>query len=144
MATTRETARNSQEARHTESRAGQETLKQVLARIQRMRVPERTILMCEHWDWLVVLQCMQEHGLFKNNPKRPPLSAFAEWVQQQNIPQLLTQCSMREMSLANTGIRGERYPWADVMWEPCVLERWRVLYRTLDKMLSEMDDFHTV
>ena len=109
----------------------------ILSRIQRMHVGLYT-LMSEHWDWLVVMQCMQDHGLYKSNPKRPPLSAFAAWVKQQNIPQLLAHCSMREMSLANTGIRGARYPWADVTWEPYVLERWRVLYRTLSKMLTEM------
>lgn len=129
MATTNETARSGKT----------ETLEQVLTRIQRMHVPNRYILMSEHWDWLVVLQCMQDHHLFKSNPKRPPLAAFEQWLRKQHVPQLLAHCSVREMSYANTGIRGARYPWADVHWEPYVLERWRVLYRTLDKFLSEIE-----
>lgn len=116
-----------------------EILRAVLTRIQRMHVPDRYILMSEHWDWLVVLHCLQDHNLFRSNPKRPPLSAFAAWVKQNNIPQLLAHCSMREMSLANTGIRGARYPWAGVAWEPYVLNRWRILYRTLDKLLTELE-----
>jgi len=125
---------------HDTAHSGQnESLDLILTRIQRMHVPNRYILMSEHWDWLVVLQCLQDHNLFRSNPKRPPLSAFAAWVKQQNITQLLAHCSMREMSLANTGIRGARYPWAHVAWEPHVLERWRVLYQTLDKLLNEME-----
>ena len=98
-----------------------------------------TYLVWEDWDWLVILQCLQDHNLFRSNPQRPPLSAFAAWVKQQNIPQLLAHCTMREMSLANTGIRNARYPWADVAWEPYVLHRWRILYRALDKLLTESD-----
>ena len=109
----------------------------ILSRIQRMHVGLYT-LMSEHWDWLVVLQCMQDYNLFKSNPKRPPLAAFDQWLHEHDVPQLLAHCSVREMSYANTGIRGARYPWADVHWEPHVLDRWRVLYRTLGKLLSEM------
>ena len=98
-----------------------------------------TYLVWEDWDWLVVLQCLQDHGLFKSNPKRPPLGAFVVWLHGQDIVEKRTHCSMREMSLANTGIRNARYPWADVTWEPNVLRRWRILYRTLDKLLTESD-----
>ena len=110
----------------------------VLTRIQRMHVPERYFLMWEHWDWLVVLQCMQDHGLFKSNPKRPPLAAFEQWLHEHDVPQLLAKCPVYEMSLASRALRGARYPWANATWEPYVLARWRVLYRTLDSMLHEM------
>ena len=98
-----------------------------------------TYLVWEDWDWLVVLQCLQDHGLFKSNPQRPPLGAFVVWLHGLNVAEKRTHCSMREMSLANTGIRNARYPWADVAWEPYVLHRWRILYRTLDKLLTESD-----
>jgi len=117
-----------------------ELLVAILTRIQRMHVPkfDDCVLMVEDWDWLVVLQCLQDHGLFKSNPKRPPLSAFAAWVNQHNIQQRLAHCSVREMSTANTGIRNARYPWTGITWEPNVLVRWRLLYRTLDTMLSNL------
>jgi len=114
-----------------------ETLTEVLERIQRMHTEWYTLI-SEDWDWLVVLQCMQDHGLFKSNPKRPPLGAFVLWLRENKVPQYLAKCSMREMSLANTGIRNARYPWANVMWEPAMLRRWRLLYRHLDKMLAEI------
>lgn len=110
----------------------------ILTRIQRMHVPDRYLLMCEHWDWLVVLQCMQDHNLFKSNPKRPPLAAFDQWLHEHNVPQLLAHCSVYEMSLASRNLRNARYPWAGVTWEPYVLDRWRVLYRTLSKQLAEI------
>ena len=116
-----------------------ETLEQVLERIQRMYIPDRNFLMCEHWDWLVVLQCMQDHHMFKSNPKRPPLAAFEKWLHEHDIPQYLAHCSVYEMSLANRGIRNARYPWADVTWEPNVLPRWRRLYKELNKMFSAID-----
>ena len=115
-----------------------ETLDHVLERIQRMYIPERFILVWEDWDWLVVLQCMQDHGLFKSNPKRPPLGAVIQWLEEHNIPQHLAHASVYEMSLANRNIRNARYPWADVAWEPHVLHRWRILYRHLSKMLLEI------
>lgn len=115
-----------------------ETLTEVLTRIQRMHTEWYT-LVTEDWDWLVVLQCMQDQNLFKSNPQRPPLSAFVRWMHTQNVPQTLAHCSMRKMSYANNMINGARYPWTDVTWEPYVLKRWRVLYRTLSKMLYEMN-----
>ena len=110
----------------------------ILTRIQRMHVPDRYFLMCEHWDWLVVLQCLQDHNLFKSNPKRPPLAAFDKWLHDHDVPQLLAHCSVYEMSLASRRIRNARYPWADVTWEPYVVDRWHMLYRTLSQMLSEI------
>ena len=115
-----------------------ESLEQVLEHIQRMYIIGRNHLICEDWDWLVVLQCMQDNNLFKSNPKRPPLSAFVIWLREHQIPQYRAKYSMREMSLANTGIRSARYPWVDVTWEPNVLSRWRVLYRHLDMMLKDI------
>ena len=118
----------------------------VLTRIQHMRVPKfnHNFLMAEHWDWLVVLQCLQDHHMFKSNPKRPPLAAFEKWLRQHRIPQELAHCTMREMSFANAQICGERYPWTDVPWEPHVLVRWRILYRTLNAMLSELQQAQPV
>ena len=115
----------------------EQVLVAILTRIQRMHTEWYT-LMTEHWDWLVVLQCMQDHGLFKSNPKRPPLAAFEQWLHEHDVPQLLAKCSVYEMSLASRALRGARYPWANATWEPYVLARWRVLYRTLDSMLHEM------
>ena len=109
----------------------------ILTRIQRMMTPDY-VLMAEHWDWIVVLQCMQDHNLFKSNPKRPPLAAFDQWLHEHNVPQLLAHCSVYEMSLASRHLRNARYPWAGVTWEPYVLDRWRVLYRTLSKQLAEI------
>ena len=115
----------------------EQVLVAILTRIQRMHT-EWYILMTEHWDWLVVLQCMQDHNLFKSNPKRPPLAAFDQWLHEHNVPQLLAHCSVYEMSLASRNLRNARYPWAGVTWEPYVLDRWRVLYRTLSKQLAEI------
>lgn len=121
-----------------------ETLTEVLERIQRMRVKRAILnnacpLIIEDWDWLVVLQCLQDHNLFKSNPKRPPLLSFELWMREHNIPQYATKCTMRSMSRANNHIAGARYPWTDVTWEPHILQRWRKLYCTLSKMLYEMD-----
>lgn len=110
----------------------------ILTRIQRMQVPDRYILMCEHWDWLVVLQCMQDNGLFKTNPQRMPLTEFERWLQANNVPQMLAICTKRTMSYANDAIHGARYPWTDVDWNPHVLERWQCLYRTLETMLQNV------
>ena len=133
-----ETAQSGREARHPERHSDQKALEPMLERIQRVFIPESDFLMCESWDWLVVLQWMQDKGLFKRNPKRPPLGAFVQWLEEHQIPQYVTKCSIRELSYAHIGIHGARYPWTDVTWEPYVIERWRMLYRRLDKMLEEM------
>lgn len=117
-----------------------ETLDHVIERIQRMYIPERFILVWEDWDWLVVLQCMQDHGLFKSNPKRPPFAAFDQWLQHHNVPQILAHCSVRNLTYINNKIAGARYPWTEVKWEPHILKRWRVTYATLAKMLKELQD----
>ena len=116
------------------------TVLEVLEVIQRMYIPDYNFLMCEDWDWLIVLQCMQAHGLFKSNPKRPPLKDFVEWLRSNNVPQYLAQYSVYEMSLASRHIREVRFPWAGVMWEPYVLKRWRHLYRQLDRMFTNLEE----
>ena len=116
-----------------------ESLTDVLARIQGMHTEYYT-LMSEHWDWLVVLQCMQDHGLFKSNKKRPPFAAFEQWLSQQHVPQHIAHCSVRNLTYANKMIAGARYPWTNVAWEPHVLKRWRVTYAALAKMLTQFQD----
>lgn len=122
----------------------EKSLTSILERIQRKYVENRNFLMAEDWDWIVVLQCMQDHHLFKANPKRPPLAAFERWLRENNVPQYLSHCSVRNLTYVNKQIGGARYPWTDVVWEPYVLRRWRVLYRTLDKMLGELEDTRSV
>lgn len=128
MTTTNDTARSGKT----------ETLEQVLERIQRMYIPDHYFLMCEHWDWLVVLQCLQDHGLFKTNPKRMPLTEFAAWIHDHGVPQLLAKCTKRTMSYANEAIQLARYPWDGTEWNENVLKRWRILYRTLENMLQNV------
>ena len=110
----------------------------ILIRIQRMYVRDQYVLMTEHWDWIVVLQCMQAHNLFKSNPKRPPFAAFDAWLKKHDVPQLLAHCSVRNLTYVNQKINGKHYPWTDVQWESAVLRRWRKLYETLDKMFNEL------
>jgi len=117
-----------------------EALRSVLCRIQKMRKVENGLTIFLVWDekdWLVIMQCLQDHGLFKSNPKRPPLKAFAEWVQENHVPQLLAECNADEMSLASENLKGERYPWKGVTWKPSILVRWRALYAKLSKMLQK-------
>ena len=109
----------------------------ILTRIQRMLTPDY-VLVTEDWDWIVVLQCMQDRGMFKSNPVRPPLAAFNLWLKTHEVPQLLAHCSVRNLTYVNNKIAGARYPWTNVQWEPFVLKRWRVLYYNLDKMLAEL------
>ena len=123
-----------------------EVIIKVLTRVQKMyrtdvdKNGERVcygLLLWEDWDWLVVMQCLQDHGLFKNNPKRPPLKAFVEWIEELQVPQIASTCCAKEMSLASRELRGARYPWNGESWEPYVLVRWRMLYKTLDEMLTK-------
>lgn len=119
----------------------EQVLKIILERIQRRRKRDRFFLMMEDWDWLVVLECMQDHRLFERKPQRMPLTAFVQWIEQNAIPQYGTVCSVYEMSMACRELKGARYPWIDSHWQPHVLERWRYLYQHLDKMLTEMDEY---
>ena len=63
-------------------------LNSALTRIQLCYIPDSTFLMVEDWDWLVVLQCLQDHNLFKSHPQRPPLSDFETWLNDSHIPHL--------------------------------------------------------
>ena len=72
----------------------------ILTRIQRMHVPDRYFLMWEHWDWLVVLQCMQDHNLFKSNPKRPPLAQRTLPVGRRHVGTLCVRSLARSLSYA--------------------------------------------
>lgn len=122
-----------------------ESITEVLTRIQRMHAPASDpyylYLLVEHdWDWLVVLQCMQDNGLFKSNPERPPFAEFARWMEEQHVPCFIARCKARKMSDANKLINGARYPWNDVDWNPHVLNRWRDLYYNLDKLLKAISN----
>ena len=125
---------------NSSARSGKtESLNDVLERIQHMRATQsKNVLMAEDWDWLVVLQCLQDNQLFKFNPRRPPLHAFAQWLRDNNVPQYIAHYSVRSMSYANTAIANSRYPWNDVQWNRNVLERWQILYRTLNSMLQNV------
>jgi hypothetical protein len=125
--------------KQNETATQEERLVAILTHMQCLHTKFYT-LMSGHEDWLVVLQCMQDHGFFKSNPSRPPFAAFEQWLRDHNVPQRLAHCSVRNLTYVNKKIRGARYPWTDVAWEPGVLKRWRVTYDTLAKMLKELKD----
>lgn len=123
----------------------EETLREVLERIQSMRVKRESVslpcpLMQEKWDWLVVLQCMQDHNLFKSNPHRPPFKEFAAWLKENDMPQWRACMDVRSVSYAYTKIQGTRYPWDGVIWQVPVLKRWRMLYKQLSICLDSLSD----
>ena len=122
------------------TQASEKALAEVLTRIQGMYIPDRFWLIWEDWDWLVVLQCLQDHNLFLSHPKRPPLGAFVKWLHQHNIPELRTRFSVYQMSLASRQLGITRYPWTGCQWHPGILRRWRSLYRHLDRLLNEPTD----
>lgn len=95
-------------------------------------------LMYEDWDWLAVMQWLQDNGLLKNNPKRPPLKAFEQWLCENNVPQLHTHYSAYKMSLAHRCIEGARYPWKNVTkHDTGLVWRWRYLYDEMTQLMSE-------
>ncbi len=119
-----------------------DALRSVLGSIQRMRKVKNGLtifLVSDDSDWLVIMQCLQDHGLFKYPKKRPPLTAFEKWVRETNMPQTLTICNAYDMSMASRELRGVRYPWNGVAFEQEMLPRWRALYQILDKRLSEIE-----
>ena len=63
---------------------------------------------------------------------------FIQWLQEHHIPQRMTHYDMRDMSYAHNRINGERFPWADVKWQPDVLKRWRVLYEQLTRGMKSL------
>ena len=119
-----------------------EQLRDVLHHLQRMRkiVKEdiKVFLVTEDWDWLVIMECLQDHGMFKSYTERMPFTDFEIWMRQ--MPQYLSECRARNMGRVYNILSGARYPWRDVDWYPCVLRRWRSLYRILDRMLTELEN----
>ena len=116
-----------------------ETLRSVLCRIQKMHKTKNDLtiyLVCDDSDWLVIMQCLQDHGLFRQS-SRPPLKEFVGWMASAQIPQYLTICEPYYMSMASRELKGARYPWRGVTWNPRMLVRWRALYQILDRKLTE-------
>ena len=114
-----------------------QTLPQAMDCIQRLRT-KQFYLIWEDWDWFIVLQCLQDHRLFKSNPKRPPIKAFVQWLNDNSVPQLRTHFDPYQFSLVSRKLCGKRYPWNDADWNPSILRRWRVLYVQLSKILSHL------
>ncbi len=116
-----------------------EALRSVLCSIQKMRKVKNGLtifLVSDDSDWLVIMQCLQNHGLFRQS-SRPPLKNFVDWMASTQIPQYLTICNQYYMSMASRELKGARYPWRDVTWNPHMLVRWRALYHILDRKLTE-------
>ena len=118
-----------------------EQLRDVLHHLQRMRkiVKEdiKVFLVTEDWDWLVIMECLQDHGMFKVTPERMPYADFETWMRQ--MPQYLSECSAIKLARAGRTLHYARYPWNDVDWNPQVLVRWRALYRILSRQLEELN-----
>ena len=118
-----------------------EQLREVLHHLQRMRkiVKEdiKVFLVTEDWDWLVIMECLQDHGMFKVTPERMPYADFEIWMRQ--MPQYLSECSAIKLARAGRTLHYARYPWNDVDWNPHVLVRWRALYRILSRQLEELN-----
>lgn len=126
----------------------QKTKEQLLAVLTRMQnrsiditqwlgFPGQTLLVCEDWDWLAVMQWMQDNGFVKQNPVRPPLKAFEDWLHENDVPQRKAHYSAYEMSLAHRRINGARYPWNEVKHDLGMIRRWRILYKDLTRLLLE-------
>ena len=123
-----------------------EQMLQVLTRIQRFYVKDelgRMWLVWEAWDWLAIMQWLQDNGLFTNNPKRPPLKAFVTWLKANSVPCIQAHYNAYEMSLAHRRIDGARYPWDKVKVEPGMIRRWRILYNQLSRLRVLPEDSAT-
>ncbi len=119
-------------------------LARVLTRIQICYTPDSIFLITEDWDWFVVLQCLQDHHLFKSNPKRPPIKAFVQWLNDNGVPQLRTHFNPYQLSLVSRQLHDARYPWNGTAWDASILRRWRVLYNQLSNMLQPLQpDYHS-
>ena len=118
-----------------------EQVREVLHRLQWMRkiVKDdiKVFLVTEDWDWLVIMECLQDHGMFKVTPERMPYADFETWMRQ--MPQYLSECSAIKLARAGRTLHYARYPWNDVDWNPHVLVRWRALYRILSRQLEELN-----
>lgn len=126
-------------ASRLETMTQDEKLAIALEHIQILLTKNDYFLMCEDWDWLVVLQCLQDHGLFQKNPKRMPLTAFIKKLEELNIPVYGVPYDMRSMSYANTKINNMRYPWDGCKTMPdYIIARWQRLYRLLQYIMTEL------
>ena len=121
-----------------------ETLRSVLRSIQRMRKEENGLtifLMWDFADWIVLMEVLQNHGLFKMTHQRPPFASFEAWVEETKMPMGRAEPYGENMayfmSKAYREIHGVRYPWRDVTWRPDIMKRWRALYQKLDRKLTE-------
>jgi len=98
-------------------------------------------LMWDFADWIVLMEVLQDHGLFKMTPQRPPFARFEAWVEETKMPMGLAEPYGEGMtyfmSKAYRDIHGARYPWRDVTWCPDMMKRWRALYQNLDRKLTE-------
>ena len=92
------------------------------------------LLFWEERDWLVVLQWMQTHGLFKTNKIRPPFAEFVQWIETNHVPQIIAICEVAAMSVAFRTIGGAHYPWNNAQMGENILDRWRELYETMDTL----------
>ena len=95
-------------------------------------------LVSEDRDLLPIMQCLQDHGVFKVNPERPPFAEFAQWLETNHVPLFLIECDEMKMSRAHRKLAGARYPWKNTHMHENILMRWRVMYQMLAKMLEEM------
>lgn len=119
-------------------------LTRTLTRIQICYIPDSIFLVTEDWDWFVVLQCLQDHHLFKSNPKRPPIKAFVQWLNDNGVPQLRTHFNPYQLSLASRQLRDDRFPWSNTACNTSILRRWRVLYNQLSNMLQPLQpNYHS-
>ena len=153
MATTNETARGGKTQTLTElleqmgfcpsnlqSATQDQQLVALVTSVQKLSCNDRFVFMAESWDWIVALQWMQDHGMFKTNLTRPPFSAFKAWLHHHNVPQTRTCCSLRSLTHVNQKIAGAHFPWRDIHWESNVLQRWRVMYQLMDRIWSTLTE----
>lgn len=126
-------------ASRLETMTQDEKLAIALEHIQIVLTKNDYFLLWEDWDWLVVLQCLQDHGLFQKNHKRMPLSAFVKKLEELNIRVYVAHYSMRSMSYANAKINNMRYPWDGCKTMPdYIIARWQRLYRLLQYIMTKL------
>lgn len=115
-----------------------EKLASALNLIQRVYGKDGLFLMREDSDWLVVMQCLQDNGLFLKHTQRMPLTAFIKKLEALGVPQLWIHYSMRSMSYTNAKINGLRYPWEGCFMPNGIIKRWQELYRLVRWVLVKM------
>lgn len=94
--------------------------------------------LCEQWDWLIVLQCLQDNGLIKNYPQRPPIRLFVEWLEENDVQLRTLKCTAYDLSKLSRQFGDARYPWLQVYMDDRDMKRWRVLYQQLQKKLQKL------